>query len=131
VVAEIAEASLEQASGIEQVNKAVTQMDDATQQNAALVEQASAASEAIVGRAAELANLVARYRVAEELTAAARPARAGKPPAAATPAADRRSGKRPWSSRGGAAATKAPVAEAVPVAKAATGGGDAREWDEF
>jgi PAS domain S-box-containing protein len=128
VVAEIAEASLEQASGIEQVNKAVTQMDDTTQQNAALVEEASAASEAIVGQATQLANLVARYRVAEEFTAAIRPARAEKPTA---PAGERRSGKRPWSSRGGAPAAKAPAAETAPVAKAAAGGGDDGEWDEF
>lgn len=48
MVDEITNASVEQRSGIEQVNTAITQMDEMTQQNAALVEQASAASEAIV-----------------------------------------------------------------------------------
>ena len=46
IVAEIAAASREQSSGIEQVNRAVMQMDELTQQNAALVEQATAASQA-------------------------------------------------------------------------------------
>ena len=45
IVAEIAAASREQSAGIEQVNKAVMQLDELTQQNAALVEQASAASQ--------------------------------------------------------------------------------------
>ena len=45
VMAEIASSSREQAAGIEQVNKAITLMDDVTQQNAALVEEASAAAQ--------------------------------------------------------------------------------------
>ncbi len=48
IVAEIASASREQSIGIDQVNKAVMQMDEGTQQNAALVEQAAASSESIV-----------------------------------------------------------------------------------
>ena len=63
VISEIATASSEQAGGIEQVNKAVAQMDDTTQQNAALVEQAAAASQAIVDQARALASLVERYQV--------------------------------------------------------------------
>ena len=63
VVTEIAHASQTQAAGIEQVNKAVKQMDVMTQQNAALVEEASAASESIVQQAEQLAELVARYDV--------------------------------------------------------------------
>jgi methyl-accepting chemotaxis protein len=141
VVAEIAEASLEQASGIEQVNKAVMQMDEMTQQNAALVEEASAASEAIVGQATQLADLVARYRVAENLAAAGqpagRPARVKSPPTRAPataagrkPATDRRSVKRPWSSRSGAPAEVATAKAEAPVAKIARNGPD-DEWDEF
>ena len=49
IVAEIAAASREQSSGIEQVNRAVVQMDELTQQNAALVEQATAASQSMSG----------------------------------------------------------------------------------
>ncbi len=65
VMAEIAASSMEQASGIEQVNKAVTSMDGVTQQNAALVEQASAAAETLTEQAGRLASLIGRYRTGE------------------------------------------------------------------
>jgi methyl-accepting chemotaxis protein len=63
IVAEIAAASREQSSGIDQVNKAVMQMDEMTQQNAALVEQASAASQAMAQQAKTLADMMSRYRI--------------------------------------------------------------------
>jgi len=63
VMAEIANSSREQASGIEQVNKAITMMDDVTQQNAALVEQATAAAQALSEQAINLTQLIARYKV--------------------------------------------------------------------
>ena len=69
IVAEIAAASREQSSGIEQVNKAVMQMDQTTQQNAALVEEASAASQAIVEQAQSLNGMIARYNVGGESAA--------------------------------------------------------------
>ena len=72
IVAEIAAASREQSSGIEQVNKAVMQMDQTTQQNAALVEEASAASQAIVEQAQALNGMIARYNIGDR--AHARPA---------------------------------------------------------
>jgi methyl-accepting chemotaxis protein len=65
VMAEIASSSREQASGIEQVNKAITLMDTMTQQNAALVEEASAAAQALSEQANSLTNLIARYRRSE------------------------------------------------------------------
>ena len=58
---EIAEASKEQSEGIEQVNKAILQMDAMTQQNASLVEQAAAASEAMGAQAQELSALVSYF----------------------------------------------------------------------
>lgn len=58
IVIEIAAASEEQAAGIAQVNKAVLQMDDTTQQNAALVEEATSASEAIRNQARSLRDLM-------------------------------------------------------------------------
>jgi methyl-accepting chemotaxis protein len=61
IVAEIASASREQSIGIEQVNRAVIQMDETTQQNAALVEQAAASSEAIVEQVHSLNALIQRY----------------------------------------------------------------------
>jgi methyl-accepting chemotaxis protein len=73
IIAEIAASSREQSNGIDQVNKAVTQMDEMTQQNAALVEQASAASQSVARKAAELNALVDRYRTHEEGRAFASP----------------------------------------------------------
>ena len=64
VVGEIAASGHEQSGGIQQVNKAVCAMDEVTQQNAALVEEAAAASQSIVDKARQLAHLVERYRVA-------------------------------------------------------------------
>jgi methyl-accepting chemotaxis protein len=69
IVAEIAAASREQSSGIEQVNKAVMQMDTTTQQNAALVEEASAASQAIVEQVITLNALVSHYQVKVDVSA--------------------------------------------------------------
>jgi methyl-accepting chemotaxis protein len=68
VMAEIAGSSREQASGIEQVNKAITLMDTMTQQNAALVEEASAAAHALSEQATALTTLIARYRRSESNT---------------------------------------------------------------
>jgi methyl-accepting chemotaxis protein len=66
VVAEIAAASSEQSSGIEQVNRAVTQMDEMTQQNAALVEQAAAASQPMGEQARGLRDLVTFFKAHAE-----------------------------------------------------------------
>jgi methyl-accepting chemotaxis protein-1 (serine sensor receptor) len=66
IVAEIAAASREQSSGIDQVNKAVMQMDDMTEQNAALVEQATAASRSMADQARLLSESLAHYRLSSE-----------------------------------------------------------------
>jgi len=63
IVAEIAAASREQSAGIDQVNKAVTQMDSMTQQNAALVEEATAAAQSMAAQAHDLNMLMAAYRM--------------------------------------------------------------------
>src|SRR5690606_30970203 len=62
IVAEIAAASEEQSAGIEQVNNAVSQMDNVTQQNAALVEEASAASKAMEQQSSTLVNQIGYFR---------------------------------------------------------------------
>jgi methyl-accepting chemotaxis protein len=62
IVAEITLASQEQSAGIEQVNKAVVQMDEMTQQNAALVEEAAAASEAADAQARTLRQLITFFK---------------------------------------------------------------------
>src|SRR5690349_6363082 len=63
IVAEIAAASQEQSAGIDQVNRAVTQMDEVTQQNAALVEEASAAARAMQDQAAGLRQQMLFFRL--------------------------------------------------------------------
>jgi methyl-accepting chemotaxis protein len=71
IISEIAAASREQAIGIEQVNIAVTQMDEGTQQNAALVEQVAAASSSMEEQAAQLQQLVDKLRVTSNQSAQA------------------------------------------------------------
>ncbi|RIY40586.1 hypothetical protein CJP73_10195 [Neopusillimonas maritima] len=63
IMEEIAAASEEQSTGIEQVNQAVMQMDQVTQQNAALVEEASVASQNMQAQAADLSRLVSTFKV--------------------------------------------------------------------
>ncbi len=77
VVAGIASSAREQASGLAEVNTAVNQMDQMTQQNAAMVEQSTAASHALAQEAEELARLAQRFQVGDD--APARPA--GRTPA--------------------------------------------------
>jgi methyl-accepting chemotaxis protein len=55
----------EQASGIAQVGDAVTQMDQMTQQNAALVEQSAAAADSLNAQARDLVSAVSKFRLAE------------------------------------------------------------------
>ena len=62
IMSGIALASQEQSAGIEQVNVAITQMDQVTQQNAALVEEAAAASEALREQSRALSQLVSTFR---------------------------------------------------------------------
>jgi len=81
IMGEITAASQEQSSGIEQVNQAITQMDEVTQQNAALVEEASASARSLEEQAGGLAHAVSTYRISGESAAAA------ATPAVAAPAA--------------------------------------------
>ena len=71
LIADIAGASQEQSSGIAQVNTAVTQMDQVVQQNASLVEESTAATEAMKEQAGSLLKLVARFRLGEHEAAQA------------------------------------------------------------
>lgn len=63
-IGEITSAALEQSSGIGQVHEAVTQMDQVTQQNAALVEQSAAAAASLKEQAGALTKSVAVFRLA-------------------------------------------------------------------
>jgi methyl-accepting chemotaxis protein len=111
IVAEIASASREQSAGIEQVNRAVLDMDAATQGDSMLVQQASEASRAIVDHAKSLAALIARYHVPARSIAVsvARPA-----PRASVPTKKR------------AAVAATPVRKVVNQAAASD-----QEWQEF
>jgi len=66
ILSEIATASDHQSAGIAQVNEAVAQMDAVTQQNAALVEQAAAASAALAGQAQQLQSVVGEFKLDDE-----------------------------------------------------------------
>jgi methyl-accepting chemotaxis protein len=79
-MAEISAASQEQTGGIEQINQAISQMDNVTQQNASLVEEAAAASEALQSQAAKLAELVSLFQIDDRA-----PAPAPRPPVRAEP----------------------------------------------
>jgi methyl-accepting chemotaxis protein len=64
IMSEITAASSEQRDGIEQINQAITQMDEVTQQNAALVEEAAAAADSLQEQAAHLADVVGVFKLA-------------------------------------------------------------------
>ena len=65
IVKEIAEATSAQSQGIEQINESIGQMDDVTQQNAALVEQAAAATQSLEEQAAKLRGIVSSFRLTD------------------------------------------------------------------
>jgi len=91
IMAEISAASQEQSAGIEQVNQTVMQMDETTQQNAALVEEATAAARSMEEQAGHLTDAVALFKLDEQAhdtgapapvaRAAARPATRAQAPA--------------------------------------------------
>ncbi|WP_434983185.1 methyl-accepting chemotaxis protein [Xanthomonas arboricola] len=84
IMGEISAASQEQSSGIEQVNQTVTQMDEATQQNAALVEEATAAARALEDQATQLTDAVAVFKT--DAAHALAPVRTAAPRPVVTPA---------------------------------------------
>jgi len=126
LIGEITAVAVEQSSGIEQVNEAVTQMDQVTQQNAALVEQSAAAAASLKAQAESLTQLVGFFRMS---------ASAGPAPARAVAAPQKKPAPR--------AATNAPMrrpAVALPVAGRTAGPqmsavpaevGKEATWEEF
>ena len=89
IMGDIANASHEQSAGIEQVNQAISQMDQVTQQNAALVEEAAAAASSLQERAVELVDVVAVFRLRGDAQAKSLQV-AGGLPAPVSSAASRR-----------------------------------------
>jgi methyl-accepting chemotaxis protein len=125
IVAEIAAASREQATGLEQINTAVGQMDEMTQRNGALVEETSASAQALAQQAAELAALVGFFRTGDQGVAGL----AGSRPAVNPPAAKPASAPKPAEAKSVAAK---PVQAAVPPAsKPPAAPADEDDWEEF
>src|SRR5450830_311933 len=75
IVGAINSASQEQSNGIEQINLAITQMDEVTQQNAALVEEAAAAAQSMQEQAGKLSQVVSVFKLAHQPAALAQPSR--------------------------------------------------------
>ena len=117
IMGEIAAASSEQSTGIDQVNNAITSMDEVTQQNAALVEEAAAAAESLVEQAVTLMETVGNYRLrgASQERRSSGSAMRKSTPLARNPAPMSKPSSKP--------------AAAKVMAK--TGTDDATEWEEF
>ena len=98
IMAEISLATQEQSSGIDQINQAIGQMDQVTQQNAALVEEAAAAAESLQEQSGQLAEVVSVFKLDGALAAAAR-AKAAAPRAVLASAAPKRPPPRPTAGR--------------------------------
>ena len=114
IINEIAEAGVEQSSGIQQITQAVSQMDEVTQQNAALVEQAAAAAESLREQAQQLSEAIAQFKLGGGASLPTAALRTVHPPSKLTNTA----GKKVVLAR---------VNSPVPAAD-----GDAREdWAEF
>ena len=133
VVGEIAASAGEQATGLAEVNTAVNQMDQVTQQNAAMVEQSTAASHALAQETEQLAQLTGRFHLGDAGDAPA-PAMARR--AAASPATVRPAPARPAKTgptlkvvgHGGRARDGAALRTPAPARAAATG---TDNWEEF
>lgn len=129
VMSEITAASQEQTAGLDQINIAITQMDDLTQKNAALVEEAAAAAASLQEQTDHLAHVVGVFQLGD----------AGKIAAAAPKTALRTQAKSPARTRvttqvstPGHQASKRPVLPSGAGKKATSGApATADEWEEF
>jgi methyl-accepting chemotaxis protein len=133
LVGEIANATQEQSTGLIELNKAVVQMDEVTQQNAALVEEAAAAAETLDGQAHNLAEVVSRFKTGTESR------RTETTRAAAHPGAARRTQQSQRKAAACEPAPKSPARAAAPVPRMSTAkrpvptpvNGDDGQWESF
>ena len=125
IMGEIAAASTEQSRGIEQVNQAITQMDEVTQQNAALVEEAAAASKSLEDQGRQLNQAIAFFRLDAGATS---PAPGGRASAANRPV-PRTESARPATRK--AAGSTRPVVASASTAGAARAAVNGEGWDTF
>jgi uncharacterized phage infection (PIP) family protein YhgE len=139
IIGEISAAASEQSLGLSQINGSVVQLDQMTQQNAALVEQSAAAAESLKEQAARLAGAVSGFRFGAEI-APARQAPVAKPvapkatvrAATAKPAAGAKPTSKPASLKP-AAAPKLPMRAAAPAPApvAAAASAEHGDWETF
>ncbi len=106
LIVQISSSAQEQATGLHQVNTAVNQMDQVTQQNAAMVEQTTAATHSLKGQTAELVSLISTFQVGSSRAAAPAPAPAPSRQASVAPAARPGGGARPVARSSAATAVK-------------------------
>ncbi len=137
VIAEISAASREQSDGIHQINAAVTQLDQMTQQNAALVEQSAAAAESLRDQSGRLSQAISVFRLNGATSSSPVAARSTfSKPAPAKPVSGTTSkplNAKPAAARVVAAKTvakPAPKSAPRPAALATAGAGD-DEWASF
>nr|WP_277422481.1 methyl-accepting chemotaxis protein [Xanthomonas axonopodis] len=128
IMGEISAASQEQSAGIEQVNLTVTQMDETTQQNAALVEEATAAARAMEEQAGQLSDAVSIFKV-QQVAAVAPAAKRSAPMRLA--AAKSGVVKPATTRRAPASAGVAAKATATPRPVIAATANSASNWQEF
>ncbi len=134
MIGEITSASSEQSLGINQVNQAVGNLDQMTQQNAALVEESAAAAQSLREQAEHLAQVVSVFKVnGAAYGGVAPPMRAAhKPAAPARPAAAAQSTAPRISQAGSKPATKAAApAKAAPARTPALAQGGDEDWESF
>ncbi len=124
IMNEITAASQEQSSGIEEVNRAIGQMDEMTQQNAALVEQAAAAAESMQEQAVQLAQAVSVFKLEGDGQGAA----IGLATAAALPAKTRAMAGARGTATAPAGRKVAPPIAPRPASSAIAANED---WEEF
>jgi len=126
MIGEISSSSTEQTKGIEQVGEAVAQLDQVTQQNAALVEESAAAAESLKHQAGNLSTLVASFKLpggsGASVVAATRPVAASKPVSPKAPA--------PRAARAQPVALQ-PVVKATPAAPLTVAAAASDDWTSF
>jgi methyl-accepting chemotaxis protein-1 (serine sensor receptor) len=133
IMAEITAASQEQSSGIEEVNRAIAHMDEMTQQNAALVEQAAAAAQSMQDQAAALAKAVAIFKLNRGKTAGiVRAVPAAAPvKTLARPVAPKAAKPLPPSRPATKEVAVKPAASSPKIAKPVNASGNGDDWEEF
>ena len=131
IVAEIAAASREQATGLDQINTAVGQMDEITQRNAALVEETTAAAQSLNNLAHQLAELVSFFKTdaSAPIMVSAPPPVAAKPAAAKVAAPAPKAQPKPATAK--AAASPAKPAPQAQMAAATPKPATDEDWQEF